>query len=112
MPEKYIRKVSPVEAQQFTGGELQANELDAWLDLWGDVSYNAERFVESEMKQFVGSQVLIPVLQFPEYLTIITDQGNFHVPLGSWIVKSSDGTLYVHDDAMFKTLYERVDENG
>lgn len=109
--ERYIRKAPlPVEAVQFLGGELQAAEIDSWLELWGDVRYKTERFVESDAQEFVGSDLLIPVIQIPEHLNIITDAGNYHVPLSYWIVKKGEGFLSVMNDETFQNSYERYTE--
>ena len=110
MPDLYIRRSQPLEAFQFTGGELQAAEIDAWLDLWGDVRYVHERFQDSKEPQFIDGATLIPVIQFPEHINLITDAGNFHVPLGSWIIKETTGVLLVLTDVSFNNTYERYNE--
>lgn len=107
MTELYVRKSDPVEARQFTGGDLDAAEIDSWLDLWGDVKHVAERFVDSKEPQYIGGEMLIPVLQFPEHLMIMADSGNYHVPLNSWLVKDSSGVLQVMTDEAFNNAYER-----
>ncbi len=111
MPDLYVRKSQPLTAFQFTGGDLQAAEIDAWLDLWGDVRFVGERFEDSKDPQYIDGQMLIPVVQFPEHLVIISDSGNFHVPLGSWIVKEPTGVLLVLTDASFQNTYERYTDD-
>lgn len=110
MSELYIRRAQPIEARQFTGGDLQAAEIDSWLDLWGNATYVREKFVDSKEPQFIDGEVLIPVIQFPEHLTIISDSGNFHVPLESWIVKETTGVLLVLNDPAFRNTYDRYGE--
>lgn len=111
MTEKYIRRPVPVEARQFTGGELVAAEIDAWLDLWGDARLVVERFVDSKEPEFIDGETLIPVIQFPEHLVVIADSGNFYVQLLSWLIKDSSGVLIVMPDVMFHNTYERYN-NG
>ena len=107
MTELYIHKVQPIEAQQFTGGALRAAEIDAWLDLWGDVRYVSENFVDSKEVQYIDGEQLIPVIQFPEHLIIISDSGNYHVLAGSWIIKDSTGVLHILSDVSFHNTYAR-----
>ena len=109
MTELYLRKSTPVEARQFTGGELQAAEIDSWLDLWGAVRYIRERFVDSKEPQFINGETLIPVLQFPEHLEIRSDNDQYHIPLTYWIVKDHTGVLVVMNDAAFNNTYERYE---
>lgn len=108
----YLRKSQPIEAFQFTGGDLEAAEIDSWLDLWGDAKWIEERFVDSKNPEFIDGQTLIPVIQFPEHLILITDAGNFHVPLNSWIVKQAEGTLSILNDDTFNNIYVRIEDNG
>lgn len=110
MSELYIRRAQPIEARQFTGGDLQAAEIDSWLDLWGNTTYVREKFVDSKEPQFIDGEVLIPVIQFPEHLIIISDSGNFHVPLESWIIKETTGVLLVLNDPAFRNTYDRYGE--
>ena len=107
----YLRKSQPIEAVKFEGGDLQAAEIDSWLDLWGDVKYVGERFVPSTDPQYIDNDVLIPVIQFPEHLILVTDVGNFHVPLNSWIVKEAEGALSILNDASFNNIYVRIESN-
>ena len=110
MTELYIRRVLPIEAQQFTGGALRAAEIDSWLDLWGDVRYVSENFVDSKEVQYIDGEQLIPVIQFPEHLIIISDSGNYHVLIGSWIIKESTGVLQILSDVSFHSIYDRYGE--
>lgn len=104
----YIRRPFPVEALQFTGSALQAEEIDSWLGLWGDVRHYAERFIPSTDLQYVEGDVIVPVIQVEEHLILITDSGNYHVPLNCWIVKQEEGNLAVMNTESFNNIYERV----
>ena len=107
MTELYIRRAQPIEAQQFTGGALRAAEIDSWLDLWGDVRYVSEIFIDSKESQYIDGEHLIPVIQIPEFIMIMSDSGNYHVLAGSWIVKDSTGVLQILSDVSFHNTYER-----
>jgi len=110
MANSYLRKVLPAEAEQFTGGELQAAEIDVWLDIWGDVRWKIERFREADEPMYSNDDAegLIPVIHIPEHLMIITDQGNFHVALNNWIVKEAEGTMRILTDEVFHSVYEQT----
>ena len=111
MSNNYTRRDRPVEAMQFTGGEMLAAEIDAWLDLWGTVQYHAERFIDSCEPQFIDNETLIPVIQIPENIVLVTDVGDFYVKLGQWIVKQTEGTLLVLGDEAFHHTFVKIEES-
>ena len=111
MSNLYERKPTTVSAMRFTGGVLQAAEIRSWLYLWSDeTNWHAERFIESREAVFNGSEMLIPIIQIPEHLMVITDTGNYKVSLGCWLIKDENGHLTVMNDEEFQnTFTEQVD---
>jgi hypothetical protein len=95
---KYVQKPVEVDARQFTGGEKNGKELEAWVNsLGGDATWSPENKIKE--------------LTLPEEFALGRSKlhMNWNIKLGSWLVYQ-DNFLTIYSDEVFKTKFEKVEE--
>jgi hypothetical protein len=95
---KYKTRPAEVDARQYTGGQTNGQELEAWINsIGGDATWSPE----NDFKDLTIAEEL--------HLGQSKLHMNWNVPIGHWLVYQDD-FLSIHPDVEFQKRYMKDED--